>query len=231
MRVALHRGLMSIARGLRGIEMDSNELIEALVADLGKPGPSLSSLWWGAVGLAVVLAGFLFFVLIGPRPDYAAAETPRFIFKFVVTITLGLVAFRLVRKLSYPGEAWHDAALHLAAVPALLLVGIAIELLLLPQDVWFTKLVGTNNLICLTYVPLMGIGPLAAFIAALRYGAPTRPALAGAVAGLLAGGLAAAFYAAHCTDDAPLFVATWYTIGITGLAVVGAVAGNRFARW
>jgi hypothetical protein len=44
-------------------------------------------------------------------------------------------------------------------------------------------LVGTNNLICLTYVPLMGIGPLAGFIAALRYGAPTRPALAGAVAG------------------------------------------------
>ena len=212
--------------------MDCNELIEALVADLRKPGPSLSSVWSGATGLAVVLAGILFFVLIGPRPDFAAAaETPRFVFKFVVTITLALGAFRLVRKFSYPGEPWRGAALHLTAVPALLLVGIVIELVLLPPDVWFTKLVGTNNLICLTYVPLMGIGPLAAFIAALRYGAPTRPALAGAAAGLLAGGLAAAFYAAHCTDDAPLFVATWYTIGITGLAVVGAVAGNRFARW
>jgi len=102
--------------------MDSTELIEALVADLRKPGPSLSSVWWGAAGLAVVLAGFVFFVLIGPRPDFAAAaETPRFVFKFVVTITLGLVAFRLLRKLSYPGEPWRDAALHLAAVPALLL--------------------------------------------------------------------------------------------------------------
>ena len=40
------------------------------------------------------------------------------------------------------------------------------------------------------------------------YGVPTRPALAGAVAGLLAGGLAASFYAAHCTDDSPLFVTT-----------------------
>ena len=212
--------------------MDTNELVEALVADLRKPGPSLSSVWWGATGLAVVLAGFLFFVLIGPRPDFAAtAETPRFVFKFVVMIILALIAFRLVRKLSCPGEPWRDAALHLTAVPALLLVGIVIELVLLPPDVWFTKLVGTNNLICLTYVPLMGIGPLAGFIAALHYGAPTRPALAGAVAGLLAGGLAATFYAANCTDDSPLFVATWYTIGITGLAVVGAVAGNRFARW
>ena len=211
--------------------MDSNELIEALVADLRKR-PSLSSAWWGAAGLALALAGFLFFATLGPRPDFAAAiHTPRFDFKFVVTITLAVVTFRLVRKLSYPGEPWRDAALHLTAVPALLLVGIVIELVLLPPDVWFTKLVGTNNLICLTYVPLMGIGPLAAFIAALRYGAPTRPVLAGAVAGLLAGGLAATFYAAHCTDDSPLFVATWYTIAIAGLAVVGAAAGNRFARW
>ena len=212
--------------------MDCNGLIEALVADLRKPGFSLSSVWWGAAALAVVLAGFLFFVLIGPRPDFATAvETPRFLFKFVVTITLALVAFGLVRKLSYPAEPWRDAALHLAAVPALLLVGIVIELVLLPPGVWFTRLVGTNNLICLTNVTLMGIGPLAVFIAALRYGAPTRPALAGAVAGLLAGGLAATFYAAHCTDDSPLFVARWYTIAIAGLAVVGATAGNRFARW
>jgi hypothetical protein len=46
--------------------MDCNELIEALVADLRKAGPSLSSVWWGAAVLAVVLAGFVFFVLIGP---------------------------------------------------------------------------------------------------------------------------------------------------------------------
>ena len=85
--------------------------------------------------------------------------------------------------------------------------------------------------ICLTFIPLIGLGPLGLFIAALRYGAPTRPGLAGAVAGLAAGGLAATFYAAHCTDDSPLFVATWYTIAIAALALVGAVAARRFARW
>jgi hypothetical protein len=212
--------------------MDTNELVEALVADLRKPGPSLSSVWWVAAGLGVILAGILFFVTLGPRPDFAAAtQTPRFVFKFVVTITLALVAFRLVRKLSYPGEPWRGATLHLAAAPALLVVAVIVELMLLPPDVWLARLVGRNSLICLTYIPLIGIGPLAAFIAALRYGAPTRPALAGAVAGLLAGGLAATFYAAHCTDDSPLFVATWYTIAIAGVALVGAVGGNRFARW
>jgi hypothetical protein len=55
--------------------------------------------------------------------------------------------------------------------------------------------------------------------------------LAGAVAGLLAGGLAATFYAAHCFDDSPLFVATWYTIAIIILAALGALGGRFFVRW
>lgn len=66
---------------------------------------------------------------------------------------------------------------------------------------------------------------------ALRHGAPTSPALAGAVAGLAAGGLAATFYAAHCTDDSPLFVATWYPLAIAMLAAAGAVAGRLAVRW
>ena len=74
------------------------------------------------------------------------------------------------------------------------------------------------------------LGPLAIFIYALRHGAPT-PARAGAIAGILAGGIAATFYAAQCTDDSPIVVATWYTIAIAGLALVGAVAADRYARW
>ena len=56
-------------------------------------------------------------------------------------------------------------------------------------------------------------------------------AFAGFCAGLLAGGIAATFYAANCTDDSPLFVATWYPLAIGLLALLGAVLGGRFARW
>ncbi len=212
--------------------MDTNELIETLAADLRRAAPSLDSAWRGAIVLAVAVAAAVFFATLGPRPDFAAAaETPRFLFKFMVTIALAVSAFGLARALSRPGEDWRKRLPWLAAAPALIAVAVVLELLVLPPDLWAARLISTNSMVCLTYVPLIGIGPLAVFILALRHGAPTRPARAGALAGLLAGGIAATFYAAQCTDDSPLFVATWYTIAIAGLALIGAVFGNRFVRW
>jgi hypothetical protein len=65
----------------------------------------------------------------------------------------------------------------------------------------------------------------------LRHGAPARPALAGAMAGLISAGLAATVYASHCTDDSPLFVATWYTIAIAAVTAVGALIGAKVLRF
>lgn len=212
--------------------MDTSELIRALAADTRPPAPSLPLVWWSAAGLAIVLAAAVFFATLGPRPDIAAAaETPRFLFKFLVTITLAASAFGLARALSRPGETGRRAMLALAAAPALVAMAVVFELFVLPPDTWWAKLIGTNSMVCLTFIPLIGIGPLAIFLLALRHGAPARPAFAGAVAGLLAGGIAATFYAAQCTDDSPLFVATWYTIAIAGLAFVGAAGAYLFARW
>ena len=90
---------------------------------------------------------------------------------------------------------------------------------------------GKNALLCLTVVPALGLVPLALMLWTLRQGASTRPAWGGFCAGILAGGIAATFYAANCTDDSPLFVATWYPIAVGLLGVLGAVAGRFFARW
>lgn len=212
--------------------MDTNELIEALASDTRRPPTSLVSIWWGALAVAIALAAVVFFVTLGPRPDIAAAaETPRFLLKFIVTIALAVSAFGLARALSRPGETWRKAMPFLAIAPALIAMAVVVELVLLPPEMWPAKVIGTNSLVCLTYVTLIGIGPLGIFLLALRHGAPTRPALAGVVAGVLAGGIAATFYAAQCTDDSPLFVATWYTISIGLLALLGGLAGHRLARW
>src|SRR6267378_973128 len=72
---------------------------------------------------------------------------------------------------------------------------------------------------------------LAAALIGLRHGAPTRPAVTGAIAGLLSAGLAATLYASHCTDDSPLFVAAWYTIATALVTAIGALAGSRVLRF
>ncbi|MGH8497558.1 MAG: NrsF family protein [Blastocatellia bacterium] len=212
--------------------MDTSELIGTLTADTRRPAAPLTAVWWGAAGLAIAFAAAVFFAMLGPRPDIAtAAETFRFLFKFLVTITLAASAFLCIRALSRPGETWRKAIPCLAVAPVLIVMAVVVELLALPPDTWSATIVSTNGMVCLTYILLIGVGPLAIFLRTLRYNAPTRPALAGAVAGLLAGGIAAAFYAAQCTGDSPLFVATWYTIAIAMLAILGAAGANRYARW
>nr|WP_271570195.1 NrsF family protein [Bradyrhizobium sp. CCBAU 11386] len=44
-------------------------------------------------------------------------------------------------------------------------------------------------------------------------------------------GLAATPYASHCTDDSPLFVATWYTLAAALVAAVGALVGSKVLRY
>ena len=212
--------------------MQTNDLINALKADAAKQAMPLGHAWWVAIAAATIIAAAVFVVLIGPRPYFAvAAHTLRFLFKFVVTLVLTAVAFALLRVLSRPGSDVRGAARWLILTPILLGTAVAAELFAVPSDQLVTVWWGSNVYVCLTFIPLIGLGPLAVFLAALRHGAPTRPRVAGAVAGLLAGGIAATFYAAHCTDDSPLFVATWYSIAIAGLVVLGAICGRRVARW
>ncbi|WP_104666078.1 NrsF family protein [Ensifer adhaerens] len=212
--------------------MDTNDLIKALAADTRRPGLSMSAAWAGAGIGALVLAGFVFSVLLGPRPDIAAAaETLRFLFKFVVAIALAATAFAAVRAAARPEADLRRLLPYLATAPVMVAASVVLELFVAPSDTWATRLIGTNSLVCLTFIPLIGLAPLALFLLALRHGAPSRPELSGAFAGLAAGGIAATFYAAHCPDDSPLFVATWYTIAVLILTVLGALGGRWAIRW
>jgi hypothetical protein len=211
--------------------MKTDELIRALVADERRMAPVWQVLI-AAVLAAAVISALIFWLRLGPRPDIAAvASDPRFLFKFAVTLLLAGTAIAAALRLARPGAAAAYWLVALAAAPALLVFGVLIELMLVPSDAWGARLVGTNWAYCLTYVPLFSLPLLAAALVAMRHGAPTRPALAGAVAGLVAGGLGGALYAAHCTDDSPLFLATWYTIAITGVTLLGALIGRWLLRW
>lgn len=212
--------------------MKTDDLISALSTDAGKQRVEPGLVLLLAVAASAVLAGTLLMGSIGPRADFATATgSIRFLFKFVVTLTIAASAFVLVHRSLYPEMSRRLPWMVLLAGPLLLLVGIVAELTVLPADAWSMSATGKNGLFCLTVIPLLGIGPLAILIWALRRGAPTRPGLAGLCAGLLAGGIAATFYAANCTDNSPLFVATWYPIAIGALALLGSALGRYFARW
>ncbi|MCO5733015.1 NrsF family protein [Rhizobium sp. SSA_523] len=213
--------------------MHTDDLINSLKADAARRAMPLDRALWIAAAGATVIAAAVFSLLLGPRPDLAAAaETLRFLFKFVVTFLLAATGFYLLRALSRPGLERPRAAVWLmAAAPLAAATDVVAELVTVSPDQWARVWWGSNITICLTSIPAIGLGPLLILLLALRHGAPTRPRLAGVTAGLVSGGLAALFYAAHCTDDSPLFVATWYSLGIAGLACLGGVLGRVGLRW
>ena len=211
--------------------MRTEEFIRALAADRTveiRPGLAFGL----ALAAGAVIAATVFLLALGVRPDILAAlHTVRFPFKFVVTIALFAAGLRLALALARPGGD-AAAAARLLAAPALLIGGaLVIELAVVPTAAWGPRLIGSNATVCLSAIPVIAIGPLVAILLALRRGAPTAPARAGASAGLVAAALAATFYAAHCTDDSPLFVATWYSLAIAFVVAVGALLGPRVLRW
>jgi len=212
--------------------METDQLIRTLAADSAHRARPVSLVL--ALGLlaAAPFSVAMFFAGLGVRPDIMTAmHNPFFDLKLAVALALAISAIAVGLHLSRPeaslrGWAW------MLLIPAGLLVGAIASEMMLPQRLpMMTRLMGSNSQLCLTAIPLMSLPLLAATLIGLRHGAPTRPAITGAVAGLLSAGLAATLYASHCTDDSPLFVATWYTIATALVAAIGAGVGARVLRF
>jgi hypothetical protein len=160
-----------------------------------------------------------------------AMRNPFFDLKFAVTLALAISAVAVSLHLSRPEASLRGWAWLLLLPAGLLVAGIGSEMMTPQRMPMMTRLVGNNSRVCMTAIPLMSLPILAGTLFGLRHGAPARPAVAGAIAGLLSAGLAATLYAAHCTDDSPLFVATWYTIATALVTTIGALAGSRLLRF
>ena len=211
--------------------MKTDELIRALAADDRKEASPARAV---AMALPVaLLAGILLFALtLRMRPDFAAAMlTPRLWVKFGFTISLALAAVGVVLAQMRPGAKSGPRAVALLLPLGILAIGLSAEIGVRPPDLWMSDMMGHYARFCVALVPLMAAPFLVALLMALRHGAPTRPALSGAIAGLAAGGFGATLYAFHCTDDSPLFVLVWYGIGVAIVTLAGALIGGRVLRW
>ena len=113
-----------------------------------------------AYALAALVAALVFLGLLGPRPDIAAAaETPRFLFKFVVTLALAATAGMACLAAARPGASMRPALLLLAISPLLAILAVLVEFSAVPKADWGARWIGTNILICLVAIPLDRTGP------------------------------------------------------------------------
>jgi hypothetical protein len=207
-------------------------LIQQLANDHGVRPPlragRVLAAWWlaGAMATAALVATGL-----GLRPDLAhdgvAALTAAKALAPLLCLALAAGAVIRLMRPENTGEGWLQAAVVVFAGLATVW---AMGGLSTTAPLW-PSVKGQTLGACLVLIPLLSLPPLAAGIVALRQGAPSQPALAGAWVGLGSGGIAAALYALHCTEDSPLFHLAWYTVGIAVAAGIGALAGHRWARW
>jgi len=214
------------------MKMETDQLIRTLAADSAYRAPSVGFVLALALLAGAPVSVAMFFLGLGFRPDVMTAmDNPFFDLKFAVTLGLAIPAFIVSLHLSRPEASLHGWGWLLAIPVGLLVAGMAGEMMLPQRLPAMTRLVGSNSRVCLTAIPLMSLPLLAAALIGLRHGAPGRPAIAGAIAGLLSAGLAATLYASHCPDDSPLFVATWYTLATALVTAIGALAGSKVLRF
>jgi len=212
--------------------MDTDQLIRTLAADNSHHARPVGFVLALALLAAAPVSLLMFVTELGVRPDVMSAmHNPFFNLKFAITLALAGAAITVALHLSRP-EASLRGWLWLLMIPVgLLVAGISGEMMMPQRLPMMVRLVGNNSKVCMTAVPLMALPLLVAALIGLRHGAPTRPAITGAMAGLLSAGLAATLYASHCEDDSPLFVATWYTIATAMVTAIGALLGSRVLRF
>jgi hypothetical protein len=212
--------------------MKTDDLIAAMAADARTSAAPIATTLSIALVVGALVAALAFSLGLGPRADaLASLAEPRFLFKFVLTLTLLGSAAALVFQLARPGTPSLKWLMALALAPMLLAIASFAEMWVIPPSDWKTQMVGTNAFNCVLLIPALAAAPLVALLVALRRGATTHPVLAGAVAGLVSASVGATLYGTHCPSDSPLFLAAWYVIAITFVTLVGARLGASLLRW
>jgi len=213
--------------------MKTDDLIALMAADAAKPAmpmPVTRRLAPAAlIGAAIAFAALL--AWLGVRDMSEAVSSASYWMKTIYTAALAAAGFLVTERLSRPGAKATRGVVVLVTVIAVML-GIAIvQLLSTPPEAMRDALMGSTWDRCPWRIVALAIPGLALSLFAMRRLAPTRPALAGAGAGLFVGGVAATVYGLHCAETSAAFTLIWYSGGVALSTALGAVAGWRLLRW
>lgn len=213
--------------------MKTNELIDVLSKNIEPVDTRRLALRFGAAILGAISAALLVAVFaLGVRADINEPVARAFVFgklAFALAI-VGLASIFLIKHLR-PGGEYRSGA-RLIALPFLALMSLAaINMMSASPSHWQHAVFHGGWLECLISIPIIAVAPFAVIMWAARLMAPTALTRAGALAGLLAGGVSAAAYALHCQGDSLPFIALWYGGTIFLCTLAGATLGRRLLRW
>ncbi len=213
--------------------MKTDQLIDMLANGAQAVDPHvLRRRYAQALGAGALVTTVMMIVLLGLQPDLGrVAWLPMFWIKLAFPALILAGASLATARLSRPGSRiGHVPAVIAAPVLALWLLSGAALLNAAPGE-QHALLFGSSWLACPASVAALSVPMFVALLWAMKGLAPTRPALAGAAAGLLAGAGAALVYALHCTETSLVFVGVWYVLGMFIPAVLGALIGRIALRW
>jgi hypothetical protein len=213
--------------------MKTHELVTLLATGAWAVEPGASSrryataLAWGAFGATLLMA-----ILLGVRPDIdAAARLPMFWIKLAFPVSLAVASLVAASRLSRPGAQLGRLPAALAAPVLAVWLLTAYVLLAAPPPERVELVMGRTWQYCLFSLPMLSVPVFVATFWAMKGLAPTRLALAGAAAGLLAGAIGALVYALHCPEMEAPFLGVWYVAGMLIPAAAGALLGPIVLRW
>lgn len=213
--------------------MRTDDLVALLAAGVEPVDPEAvhQRFQWALLGGFVGSFGVML-ALFGLRPDLLnALSMPMFWVKLALPVAIVVPALVLTIRLGRPGVPVGRLWLALP-VPWLVLTGMALVVLAHaePQD-RLGLLLGSSWTSCAVNITLVSLPSFVGVLWALRGMAPTRPAWAGACAGLAAASLGTLVYALHCPEMQAPFLAVWYLLGLSIPTLAGAVLGPRLLRW
>ena len=174
----------------------------------------------------------LMLAILGVRPDLGLEATmPAFWLKLAFSLALAGAGGLAVKRLAAPGASARSLPLFIAG-PVLALWAVAgVALWLAAPESRSDMFWGSTWRYCPLLIAVLSLPLLAAALHILRGRAPTRLRLAGAAAGFAAGGAAAVVYCLHCPEMSPVFVGSWYLLGILIPTALGAALGPRALAW
>ena len=213
--------------------MKTDELVALLATGaVAVDGHSVARRYATALVVGALAAVSMMVIVLGVRGDIVEAmKLPMFWVKLAFPATLGAAGLHAAIRLSRPGGRVGGVA-GVLLVPAIAFWILAVCVLLATPSTERVGLIfGSTWKSCLIEVPKLAVPLFIAALWAMRGLAPTRLALAGAAAGLLAGGFAAAIYALHCPEMEAPFIGIWYSAGMLIPAFFGALIGPIVLRW